>query len=55
MAPIYKQNLRLNVFKGIDLMNVDTQHTALWKIKTNIEWVKNCPLPKDEVFMRLGV
>jgi len=44
-------SLRLNVFKGLKFFKnksvVDT-----WQIKENIEWIDNCPLPKDEVFAR---
>ncbi len=44
-------NFRLNIFKGIILpKDIDLN---LWNVKDNIEWVKNCPLPKDEVFMRM--
>jgi hypothetical protein len=42
--------MRLNVFKGVDLTGVDVTH---WKVRTDIEWVKDCPLPEGEVFMRL--
>lgn len=42
--------LRLNVFKGVDISGIDT---SLWRVKDNIEWIKNCPLPDNEVFMRL--
>ena len=40
---------RLNVFKGIKIPKLLNN----WKIKENVEWIKNCPLPKDEIFMRL--
>ena len=44
-------SLRLNVFKGINIPeNIDL---SLWTIKKDIEWIKNCPLPEDEVFMRM--
>jgi len=39
--------LRLNVFKGIE-----APYAPKWKIKDNIEWIKDCPLPKNEEFMR---
>lgn len=42
-------SLRLNIFKeagpGRPVLN--------WKVKDNMEWIKNCPIPEDEVFMRL--
>jgi len=44
-------SLRLNIFKGVEL-NPDVD-LSLWKIKDNIEWIPNCPLPKDEVFMKM--
>jgi hypothetical protein len=46
----WEKSLRLNIFKGIDTGDIDL---SLWKVKKDIEWQKNCPLPKDEVFMRL--
>lgn len=49
---IYEQyfgSLRLNVFRGVDVSSLDLN---LWIVKDNIEWMKNCPLPKDEVFMK---
>ena len=48
--PYNKKSLRLNIFKGIELGLCDL---SKWKVKKDIEWIKNCPLPKDEVFMRL--
>lgn len=45
------KSLRLNVFKGIKLPNHDFKK---WKLKQDIEWAKNCPLPEDEVFMRFN-
>lgn len=44
------KSLRLNVFSGIDLKDADL---SKWVVKKDIKWIKNCPLPKDEVFMRL--
>jgi hypothetical protein len=43
------KSLRLNVFKGVD----DFTPVLNWKVKKDMEWIKNCPLPKDEIFMRL--
>ena len=42
------KSLRLNVFKGIKM-----KYPKGWIVKDNMVWQKNCPLPKDEVFMRL--
>jgi len=44
-----KKSLRLNVFEGIVLPDVDL---SMWNVKENIKWMKDCPLPKDEVFKR---
>jgi hypothetical protein len=43
------KSLRLNVFKGINLDNIDL---SMWKVQDQMIWVKDCPLPKDEIFMR---
>lgn len=45
------RSMRLNIFKEVVLpknINLDG-----WKIKDNIEWIKNSPLPKGEVFNRI--
>jgi len=42
-------NLRLNVFKGIKL----PEYTGEWIVQRDIVWIKDCPLPKGEVFMRV--
>jgi hypothetical protein len=44
------KSLRLNIFSGVD---IDISGLALWEVKNNIEWIENCPLPKDEVFKRI--
>ena len=48
------RSLRVSVFKHVDI----TKHRELikccgWKIKDNLTWQKECPLPNGEVFMRL--
>jgi organic radical activating enzyme len=43
------KSLRLHIFKGIEFKYI----TELFKVKSNIEWIKNCPLPQDEIFMRV--
>lgn len=46
-------SLRLNIFRGVQLPSgVDLR---LWKVKDDIAWIKDCPLPEDEVFMRYQV
>jgi hypothetical protein len=27
--------------------------TTNWIVKDNMRWIKNCPLPDDEVFLKL--
>jgi hypothetical protein len=46
----HKKSLRLNVFSNVILDGVDT---ANWHVKDGIEWIDDCPLPTDEVLMRL--
>ncbi len=43
------KSLRLNIFEGVDVGDADL---SLWTVK-HVRWLKNCPLPADEVFMRL--
>ena len=45
------KSLRLNTFKRvyIDLWEIK----EIWDVKDNIEWIKDCPLPENEVFKRL--
>ena len=49
MVPAGK-SLRLNVFHGVSVGSADV---SAWKVKKEIRWIKDCPLPNDEVFMRL--
>lgn len=42
------KSLRLNVFKGI---NINKEYYS-WKIKKDIEWIKDCPLPEGEILMK---
>ncbi len=42
---------RVNIFQGVPLA-LDKVPSG-WYCKSNIEWVKDCPLPQDEVFVRL--
>lgn len=44
-----EKSLRVNIFKGIEVEKADLRK---WVVKKDIEWIKNCPLPEDEVFMR---
>jgi len=43
------KSLRLNIFKGIQTDYI----TELFKVKDEIEWIKDCPLPEGEIFMKL--
>lgn len=45
------KSLRLNVFHGIGLGDIDLSR---WQVKKDMRWIKECPLPTDEVFMRLN-
>lgn len=45
------QSLRLNIFDNVSVPNVKLK--CNWKIKKNIRWIKNCPLPENEEFKRL--
>lgn len=45
-----KHRPRLNIFKDVYF---PVSYNLLFDIKYNITWIKNCPLPEDEVFMRL--
>lgn len=45
-----KYSLRLNVFAGVQIP--DGTDLSFWKVKPGMKWIKDCPLPQDEVFMR---
>lgn len=45
------KSLRLNVFHGVSLGDEDV---SAWEVKRDIRWIKDCPLPTDEVFMRFA-
>lgn len=47
------KSLRLNVFKGIKLPENFPMALSLWDVKDNREWVKDCPLPDGEEFLRI--
>lgn len=48
--PAGSKSLRLNVFKGIELTGIDTSR---WIVKKDMVWIKDCPLPENEEFMRV--
>lgn len=43
------RSLRANVFKGVGLR----VHPSGWDVRSGLKLRKDCPLPEDEVFMRL--
>jgi organic radical activating enzyme len=47
-------SLRLNVFKGIEFPIYSSTILNRWAIKSDMEWIKDCPLPNEEVLMRLA-
>lgn len=46
----HNKNLRLNVFEGVDISHLNLKG---WIVKDHMVWIKDCPLPEGEVFMRL--
>lgn len=48
---VKEKSLRLNIFK--DIVFAPPINTDGWKIKSDIEWIKHCPLPEGETFKRL--
>jgi hypothetical protein len=51
MCYISNKSYRLNIFKGIKIPKKHKLKT--WKIKDNMEWIKDCPLPSNEEFKKL--
>lgn len=49
LKDVKNKNLRLNVFKEVHIPYA----RSAWKLKDNITWIKNCPLPEGEVLMKL--
>ena len=47
------KSLRLNIFEGVDGFNEYFIEAEGWKIKKGMKWIRNCPIPQDEEFMRL--
>jgi len=48
---VVDSSMRLNVFTGVSIK--DWHIDSWWKVKHGMEWIEDCPLPKDEVFMRV--
>lgn len=47
------KSLRLNIFEECKANSEEVQY--YWKVKNNIEWIEDCPLPKDEEFKRIKI
>ncbi len=47
------KSLYLNMFEGIIHGSLNEIYKTDWKIKDNVKWIKNCPLPENEVFKRM--
>lgn len=45
--PKLRGSLRVNVFKDVDVPDVPG-----WTMKRDVEWIKDYPLPENEVFLR---
>jgi organic radical activating enzyme len=43
------KTLRLNIFRGVSLLLINPHP---WKIKDDIVWIPDCPLPKHEVIRK---
>lgn len=52
--PEIKPSLRLNLFKNIKDMLPEDIDLSIWKVK-DMEWIKDCPVPKGEGFKRLPI
>ena len=46
---MHDRSLRVNAFSGVTLPETPQG----WKVKRDIEWIPNCPLPEGETLMRL--
>lgn len=51
------KSLRLNVFAEVYTDSAQTHLSDMklchdWKIKDDMHWIENCPLPENEVFMK---
>ena len=51
---ITDKSLRLNIFSKVKIAKPTYDRLMKkWNIKSNIEWIKDCPLPDGEDFMRI--
>ena len=44
------RSLRLNIFDGVPMP--EERYLSNWRVKSSIQWIENCPLPKNETFGR---
>lgn len=44
------KSMRLNIFKSVKFNQFEIPY--FWQVKSNIEWIKQCPLPPGEVFKK---
>ena len=49
---LHNKSFRLNVFRNISIEKHRTSLMNVWKIKSDMEWIVNCPLPTGETLMR---
>ncbi len=47
---VTSKQLHLNIFENVDASKVNING---WQVKHGMQWIKNCPLPEDEILMRL--
>jgi len=45
------KSMRLKTFAAVSMAGIEI--SSCWQHKDGIKWIPNCPLPKDEVFMRV--
>lgn len=47
------KSLRLNVFKNVEkYFTLTDDQRSRWRVQGEMVWLKNCPLPKNEVFQK---
>ena len=51
VAVLGDKSMRLNIFEGVKLSS--DFDLSKWKVKKDIVWQEDCPLPKDETLYRL--
>lgn len=48
------KSLRLNIFKAahVNVQSLLNELPSEWIVRPDMRWIKNCPLPEDEVFKK---